>query len=136
MFPTHEDHYYCRSGGHWIKKHMAKIINNVPYCHECKKKLKTTRTYFKKENKEEAKRLIELRRVTIPFRECNKKGNCCSFCNMNFNTNKRVQRFIARKTRSQAQAERIRRKGYKIKRKDLSVINVTHSNLLIQESIT
>lgn len=134
MFPTHEESYYCRSGGHWMRKELARIRNNVPYCPECKKKLKTTRTYFKAENKEQAKRIIELRKIIIPFKECIDKGNCCAFCNINFNLEKRLKRFTSSKTRSQAQTERIRKRGYKIKRK-LLVLNVTQPNILIQESI-
>lgn len=35
------NNYFCKSGGHWIPKENAKIINSTVFCPECKKKLRT-----------------------------------------------------------------------------------------------
>ena len=52
------NNYYCKRGGHWIPKHQAKVINNVPFCPECKKKLQTKK---RMRTKDKTKMIMEIK---------------------------------------------------------------------------
>ena len=49
--PSHDTHFWCSNGGHWILKELAEIVKGRPFCPLDKAWLRTTTR--NRENKHE-----------------------------------------------------------------------------------